>query len=40
MGEIFEGSHEELEVTTRQFYSSPPKPQHLGLEALSLKSPL
>ena len=38
MGEIFSGSHEELRKTARQIYSSPPQTQHLGLEALSLKT--
>ena len=40
MGEIFLGSHEELEETAHQIYSSFPRTQHLGLETLSLETPL
>ena len=39
MEEIFSGSHEDLEQTAQQLYSSPPQTQHLGLEALSIKTP-
>ena len=39
MEDIFSGSHEDLENIARQLYSSPPLPQSLHFEALSLKTP-
>ena len=36
--EVFSGSHEHLENTPQQ-YSSPPRPQYLCLQALSIKTP-
>ena len=36
---MFSGSHEDLENTAQQLYASPPCPQHLCLDALSIKMP-
>ena len=37
--EVFLGSHEDSENTAQQLHSSPPRLQHLHLDALSIKTP-
>ena len=37
--ESFEGSHAELEVAAERHFTSPPRPQPLAFEALSLTTP-
>ena len=37
--EVFSGSHADLEDTAEQLYSSPPRPQPLRFETLSIKTP-
>ena len=37
--ESFAGSHAELEVAAEHLFTSPPRPQPLAFEALSLKTP-
>ena len=37
MSAVFLGSYEDQENTAQQLYSSPPRPQHLCLDALSIK---
>ena len=39
MEDAFSGSHEDLENAAEQLYSSPPCPQSLRFETLSLKTP-